>query len=160
MHWGRRTHLSMMQPRPVRIYGPDSQIVPRAMLVEQLPSDPDLSQIEAFRLYQGSNRAPVLSGPASTTMSGALRGTLELTKTITKELIQVWDIRRRSPALIPQPKECWPVSDRHPSTCFEGYDPGRLPFDPTLLQTGPDLGTQFRTAALTDDLFSRWGSFD
>jgi len=44
VHRGRRTHVWQLLPRPERLFGPDGQVIPRMMAIEQLPADPERSR--------------------------------------------------------------------------------------------------------------------
>lgn len=157
VHRGRRTHLNQLMPKSPQIYGADGRVIPRSLLIHQLPTDPYRSQIEAF---MDARQPPVLTEQAERTMHGALESTLTLIKTTGAELVESWKVRRDNPSLLPQPKECWPEGLCQKTTGFVGYDPGRLPYRPIGIVASLDAGRQFQTAALSDGLRNLWDSFD
>lgn len=157
VHRGRRLHMAQLIPNPTKIYGPDHELIPRALAVEQLPSDPYLSQVEAFH---NRGRADVLSESAADTMQGALTSSVYLLKHTGQALLDIWRLRRDIPSLLLQPKENWPRGVCLKSTGFLGYKTGSLPDTASQRTARLDVVRQFLTAALADHLRDRWDSFD
>jgi hypothetical protein len=133
------------------------KILPRVSAAEQLPRDPYLSQVEAFL---NSDRIDVLSESAEDTMIGVMRSCVHFTKDIGKGLLEIWQLRRSNPSLLPQPKENWPEGVCSEATGFLGYRPGSLPGDPTQITGRTEVARQLLTAALADHLRKLWDSFD
>ena len=156
-HRGRRVHITQLVPRRVPILGPDGKIIPRATIAEHLPSDPCRSQVEAFL---DNIRSPVLTEHAETTFRGALASTTEAIRKSALELSQIWALRRKNPSLLTQPRDNWPTFPDANQTHFNGYSPGSTPYKPTEWRAHSDLYKLFTTAALSDDLRTRWNTFD
>ncbi len=158
VHRGRRSHTSQLLPRPEGIYGPDGQLVPRLMALEQLPSDPYRSQVEAFVAID--EKAPVLTEHAEVTLRGIRRSTVDLVTWAARDLVEIWRTRRASPEDLAQSKEQWPEGCSRETSGFIGFSPGSAQYDPTEIHTDRDTWRQFRTAALEDAVRPRWASFD
>lgn len=158
VHRGRRWQPYQLLPRPERIFGPDSQVIPRMMAVEQLPNDPAKSQVEAFVAVD--QRPPVLTEHAEVTLRGVRRSTVDLVTQAATGLVDAWLTRRAAPDLLIQPAAQWPQGLSRATSGFVGYRPGSVPYDPTQVRVSPDDERQFRTAALDDATRPRWASFD
>lgn len=166
VHRGRRLSMNQLLPRSPQIFGSDGQVILRSESIAQLPSEPDLSQIEAFLdpTDLGSKRPPVLTESAVRTMQGALESSLSLVRSTGGALVESWRTRRQNPSFLPQPVECWPqcwpegIAQR--STGFSGYDPGRLVYEPSAMIGNSDVVRPMSTAALFDHLRDRWRTFD
>jgi hypothetical protein len=158
VHRGRRLHMTQILPRPERIFGADNQVIPRMMAVEQLPSDPALSQVESFVVVD--HRPPVLTEHAELTLRGIRKSTLDLTTVVMRELVDAWRMRRQTPGLLIQSAAQWPEGRSQVTSGFVGYRAGSLPYDPTEMRTDRDTMWKFRTAALDDDTRGRWASFE
>ena len=156
-HRGRRVHITQLVPRGVPILGPDGKVIPRVRIAEHLPSDPCRSQVEAF-LDDG--RLQVLTEHAEITLRGALSSAIDAIRKSALELSQIWVLRRKNPSLLTQPRENWPNFPDANQTHFNGYSPGTTPYKPTEWRAHADLYKLFTTAALSDDLRTRWDTFD
>lgn len=157
VHRGRRVHITQLVPRGIPLLGPDGKVIPRATIAEHLPSDPCRSQVEAFL---DDDIPPILTEHAETTLRGALKSAIEVTRKTAIELSEVWALRRKGPTRLTQPKENWPALPGASSSGFKGYSPSSVPYKPKEWRAHVDLYTLFRTAALSDDLRPRWKDFD
>ena len=158
VHRGRRSHLSQLLPREQLIFGPDGQPILRVTAVEQLPSEPDKSQVEAFVMVDG--KPPVLTEHAGVTLRGLQRSTVYVVTKVARELVDVWQTRRTTPGLLSQPAAQWPRGLHDMKTSFTGYRPGSAPFEPTHMRVHPDDAHRLKSAALDDENRPRWTSFD
>ena len=157
IHRGRRFTIAQVIPRRPPLLGPTGKVIPRAMRGEHLPSDPCRSQVEAFL---DEARPGVLTEHAEATIRGALDSSVVAIRNLCAELVTAWRTRRSYPSLINQPRENWPGTAPSGSTQFNGYRPGTLPFDPAKWAWHRDIGKQFKSAALSDDLRHLWSTFD
>jgi hypothetical protein len=155
VHRGRRWHMFELIPAP-RLYRSDGTAIFRTTSIEHLPSQPDESQVEALL----SSSAAVLTERGEDSLRGALRSSSALIEVVTTRLLAAWEMRRANPSLIQQPPEQWPDRVRGVSLNFEGFRPGSAPYDPSAWISNPEMGRQFRTAALDDDRRGLWKGFD
>jgi hypothetical protein len=144
-------------PRGVPILGPDGKVIPRVRIAEHLPSDPCRSQVEAFL---DDSRLPVLTEHAEITLRGVLSSAIDAIRKSALELSQIWVLRRKNPSLLTQPRANWPNFPDANQTHFNGYSPGTTPYKPTEWRAHVDFYQLFTTAALSDDLRTRWNTFD
>lgn len=155
VHRGRRWHLIELTPKP-HLFRSDGTPLFRTASIEHLPSRPDESQVEALL----SPRPSVLTERGEDSLRGALKSSTSLIEIVATQLLAAWRVRKGNPALIPQPAEQWPDRTRDDSFEFEGFRPGSAPYNPSAWISNPEMGRQFRTAALDDDRRGLWEGFD
>jgi hypothetical protein len=156
-HRARRLHFGQLVPTST-LYGPDGKPIIRTRVIQHLPRDPDLSDIEALRFRDRRNI--VVREPAETTLSGIAEGVRQLIDGASEALLISWRTRRATPTMLQQPREQWPEGSRQPAFDFSGYAPGMTEVDPGAYITSPEAPRRLRAAALTDDLKGRWQGFD
>lgn len=162
VHRGRRLHMSSLSPKAIQgKSGPlrdlKGKVILRTTTTKQLPQDPGLSEVEALL---DSSRAPVLEEGEDSTLLGILESTVQLIDKTSAQLLQVWQMRRRSPALLEQPRAQWSEFPSGAVTTFKGYRPGSAPYSPTRLVTGLDMVKRMQAAALTNEDRKKWDQFD
>ncbi len=155
VHRGRRWHLYKLTPTP-RLYRSDGTPIFQTTSDEHLPSQADESQVEAFL----ASRTPVLTERGEDSLRGALKSSVAFIEAVTTRLLAAWETRRVNPSLIQQPREQWPDRVRGAPVSFEGFRPGSAPYDSSAWISNPEMGRQFRTAALDDDHRGLWAGFD
>jgi hypothetical protein len=155
VHRARRWHMYELKSAS-HLYGADGHIIPKTSSVEHLPADPDASQVEALL----SGAAAVLTERAEDTLRGSLNSTAALIEAMSRRLLSAWKTRRANPSLVVQPREQWPSGAVTRPPGFLGFRPGSASYDPRAWISNCDMGRQFRTAALDDDLRHLWKTFD
>ena len=155
VHRGRRTLMMQLRPRSGRILGPDGLEIIRLEAIQQLPNDPDRSDIEVLL----SNEPPVLTESATTTLAGLLATVVRVAEESGRLLLDLWHTRRARPDILRQPAAQWPQGVASVSTQFRGFAPGSLTYDPRVFYSHPAMSRRMRAAALDDDHRGRWSSF-
>jgi hypothetical protein len=145
VHRARRLTWQLSDPRR-----PDQFMRP-------LPTNPGQTDIESMARH-GLLGADALHEHAADTMSGVLAATSRLVQQTASAAVQLWDRRRRSPSLIKQPREQWPVLRQGRETGFTGWNPGLMPQfgHGGALVVHPDRGTRLRSAKVMDDHRASW----
>jgi hypothetical protein len=152
VHRGRRVDMSDLVPR--------SATPPRAGLERMMPSEPELSQVEAWARWgnllgcgQGSN---FLRERAEETLRRALGATARLAARSCEQLLRVWRGRRADPTALPQPPAQWPKIPAVAPSQFEGFLPGSYDAKPDAMLGGPNLLRRLRIAALDKSSAPLW----
>lgn len=156
VHRARRLEFTSLSPT-AHIVDRRGQPVLRAQLVPHLVRAPALSDVEAMAWHiQGPTVNLEESG--RNTLGGAyvaMKETIEKTSAL---LIRVWELRRASPGLIPQPPSQWPgMGDRAEN--FVGFEPGSMPISPNAMVTSLQEADRVRFAALDDKSNSIWKGY-
>lgn len=157
VHRGRRLTTSQLVPRSTKLYGPDGRLIPRAVVVRQLPRDPGRSDVEVLR---DPYSPPVLTEDASRTLAGLIESTRVLIDSVASRLHEIWTWRKANPAVIVQPQEQWPDGLSTESTGFTGYAQGTVTYSPSSWSSHPTVVRRLRTAALDDATRLAWETFD
>jgi hypothetical protein len=149
VHRGQRLVLSWVRPESHVVDGRGVPVV-HAGLVQLLTRDPDLSEIEAFALQdQGLF---VLSENARITITGIVKDVEKLVDELASYLIGIWERRRATPTLLPQPvTKQWPTVRRRAQRSFMGYRPGETAFQPSAMNLNPRVVDRLRAAGLGSD---------
>jgi hypothetical protein len=125
-----------------------------------LPSEPELSQVEAWARWgnhlgcgQGSYN---FSETAKETLRRA-QGAVSRVVARTCELpLPLWRARRTDPAMLPQPVEQWPRLPCVTPSGFGGFLPDSFPVDLRTLVGSPDMVRRMKVAALDDESMHLW----
>lgn len=162
VHRGKRTSLSWLK-REAHLVDNKGMPIVRAVPVQLLCTDPDLSEIEAFTLQDKTWF--VFSENAHITITGLVRSVETLVEGVAQHLILVWQTRRATPQMLPQPvAKQWPKVRRRKRRTFAGFQPGETPADMAALTVNPRYRDRLRAAGLASDLNGRvWdgvGSID
>ena len=152
VHRGRRMGTSALVPSA----GPPI----RAHAVRVLPSEPELSQVEAWARWgdligcgQGSY---FLRERAEETLRRALGAVTRLAARTCEHLLPVWRARRADPAALPQPMRQWDRIPMLDPSGFEGFLPGSFELQPDVMVGGPDIQRRMRVAAIDDSSRHLW----
>jgi hypothetical protein len=136
-------------------------VAPRRWHAEQvLPSEPELSQVEAWARWgnkldsgQGSF---VFTETAQDTLQRAQGAVARLTSGTCECLLDIWRQRRANPSLLPQPAQQWPRIPYAQPSGFAGFHAQSFPFDPETLMGNPDMLRRIRVAALDVESSHVW----
>jgi len=157
IHRGRRLELGQFIPKSPVLYGADAQPVLRARRVNHLPRDPGRSDIEVLL---DNPWTYVLTEDDEQTLRGLIKSTQVLLEATARDLIELWDWRRRNPKSLRQPQAQWREGRSTQSTGFDGYASGTLTFDPKMGISNAVVARRFRAAALVDGSRAEWANFD
>jgi hypothetical protein len=162
VHRGKRTSLSWLK-REAHLVDATGNPIVRAVPVQLLCTDPELSEIEAFTLQD--KVLFVFNENAQVTITGLVRDVEALVEGVSQHLVSVWERRRANPQLLPQPvQRQWPKVRRRKRRSFAGYKPGETPFEMQALTVNPRYLDRLKAAAVGADLGGRvWdgvGSID
>ena len=144
VHRGRRLQVASVVPAGLVRPRYSQQARPVAKLVEHLPGDPRLSEVQAMRRMK--TRYAVLQEGADETLSGVFASTVKLCDATLVKLLEIWETRKGTPDFIHQPIEQWRKSDM--PAYFPGYKArgARVPVNEMYAE--PRWLTRFRAAAL------------
>jgi hypothetical protein len=152
VHRGRRMDASLLVPR--------SKVPPRAGIERVMPSEPELSQVEAWARWgdligcgQGSY---VLRERAEETLRRALGAVARLAARSCEHLIATWRARRADPTALLQPLEQWPKIPGIGPSGFEGFAPGSFEQKTDAMIGSPDMHRRLRLAALDTESSHLW----
>jgi hypothetical protein len=152
VHRGRRTDVSALVVR--------SSTPPRAGAEHVLPSEPELSQVEAWARWgdligcgQGSL---FFQERAQETLRRAQGAVARLAARACEHLLSVWRARRASPSVLPQPCEQWAKVPFIAPSGFDGFLPISFPLAPDAMIGNPDLQRRMRVAALDTASSGEW----
>ena len=162
VHRGKRTSLSWLK-RDAHLVNAKGNLIVRAVPVQLLCTDPELSEIEAFTLQD--KVLFVFNENGHVTITGLVRDVEALVEGVAQHLVSVWERRRANPQLLPQPvQRQWPKVRRRKRRNFAGYKPGETPFEMQALTVNPRYLDRLKAAALGADVGGRvWdgvGSID
>jgi hypothetical protein len=162
VHRGKRTSLSWLK-REAHLVDAKGNPIVRAVPVQLLCTDPELSEIEAFTLQD--KVMFVFNENAQVTITGLVRDVEALVEGVAQHLVSVWERRRANPQLLPQPvQRQWPKVRRRKRRSFAGYKPGETPFEMQALTVNPRYLDRLKAAAVSADVGDRvWdgvGSID
>jgi hypothetical protein len=157
IHRGRRLELGQFIPKSPVLYGADAKPVLRARRVNHLPRDPGRSDIEVL---VDNPWTYVLTEDDERTLRGLIKSTQVLLEATARDLIELWDWRRRNTKSLRQPLAQWPKGRSIQSTGFDGYAPGTVKFDPKMGISNAVVARRFRAAALVDESRADWANFD
>jgi hypothetical protein len=153
VHRGKRTSLSWLK-RETHVVDSNGNPIVRAVPVQLLCSDPELSEVEAFTLQD--KVMFVLTENAQVSITGLVRDVEALVEGVAACLASVWDRRRANPQLLLQPVEKqWPKVRRRKRRSFLGYKPGETPFDVQALTVNPRYLDRLKAAGVGADLKGR-----
>jgi hypothetical protein len=152
VHRGRRMGASALVPR--------SMAPPRAGIERVMPSEPELSQVEAWARWgdligcgQGSY---VLRERAEETLRRALGAVGRLAARSCEHLLGTWRARRADPIVLPQPSEQWPKIPGIDPSGFEGFMPGSFEQQTDAMIGSPGMQRRMRVAAVDTGSSHLW----
>jgi len=146
VHRGQRMKLSALVPESYIVDAAGTPVV-RAMAINLLPRDPELSEAEAFAL--GAKVAPVLTEDAHVTITGMVKDLSALVDGVAAALLPLWKKRREAPSILVQPvAKQWPSIRRASHRNFAGYQPGQTPYQPDAMTINPEFMRRLRAASL------------
>jgi hypothetical protein len=132
----------------------------RVRSVRVLPSEPELSQVEAWARWgdligcgQGSY---FLREGAQETLRRALGAVARIVARTCEQLLPVWRGRRADPASLPQPVRQWERIPTIAPSGFDGFLPGSFELRPDVMIGGNDIQRRIRTAAIDDRSSHLW----
>jgi hypothetical protein len=159
VHRGRRIETGMYEPTRIPRLDAAGEIQPVIAPLMSLPRDPARSDVEVM-LDEGQPSAPVLTEVAEMTVLGALASTRQLVDWLGVLVSDFVEWRRQNPGQLIQPPQQWPNGPSDAKADFQGYHPGSLNFDPTIMVSGPVVLQRLRSAALDDSARPSWATFD
>lgn len=125
-----------------------------------LPSEPELSQVEAWARWgnhlgcgQGSYN---FSETAKETLRRAQGAVSRVVARTCELLLPLWRARRADPAMLLQPVEQWPRIPCVTPSGFGGFLPESFPVDLRTLVGSPDMVRRMKVAALDDESMHLW----
>src|SRR5207248_346742 len=107
----------------------------------------------------GPERALILEN-GTDVLEGCMKNCVALIDGTSRMLINVWEKRRRTPGLLPQPERQWPHVAPARTPEFVGFSPGSTWIPGPEARMNPSDVRRWRSAALFDDQRTLWESFD
>lgn len=157
VHRARRIELVQLRPVALPVLDAHGFPIVKTEFLIQLPSKPNLSDIEAL---VNSSGPLVLEEDARTTLEGILQSTIALMQEVGRELETMWIMRRRQPDILVQPRTQWPHVEIGAKVEFQGYNPGSLKFEFSAIAANPGLANRMLRSSLLGQSIKNWSSFD